>query len=55
MAAGGGLAFAALITLGPFPVSLILVTGQNPSNTDPPSAAMLAWAVAQVGLCLLAA
>ncbi|MFE9765328.1 acyltransferase [Streptomyces sp. NPDC005808] len=55
MAAGGGLAFAALITLGPFPVSLILVTGQTPSNTDPPSAAMLAWVVAQAGLCLLAA
>jgi hypothetical protein len=55
MAAGGGLAFVALVGLGPFPVSLILVTGQSPSNTDPPSAAMLAWAVAQVGLCLLAA
>ncbi|MFI9588399.1 acyltransferase [Streptomyces sp. NPDC052236] len=55
MAAGGGLAFAALITLGPFPVSLILVTGQTPSNTNPPSSAMLAWTVAQVGLCLLAA
>ncbi|MFD8721321.1 acyltransferase family protein [Streptomyces sp. NPDC059629] len=55
MAAGGGVAFAALVALGPFPVSLILVTGQTPSNTDPPSAAMLAWVVAQVGLCLLAA
>lgn len=55
MAAVGGLAFAALITLGPFPVSLILVTGQHPSNTNPPSAAMLAWVVAQAGLCLLAA
>ncbi|MFG3020076.1 acyltransferase [Streptomyces sp. NPDC048254] len=55
MAAGGGVAFAALVALGPFPVSLILVTGQDPSNTDPPSAAMLAWVVAQVGLCLLAA
>ncbi|WP_234375542.1 acyltransferase family protein [Streptomyces sp. CB01373] len=55
MAAGGGLAFAGLVALGPFPVSLILVTGQIPSNTDPPSAAMLAWAVAQVGLCLLVA
>ncbi|GAA3783421.1 acyltransferase [Streptomyces phyllanthi] len=55
MAACGGLAFAALVGPGPFPVSLILVTGQDPSNTDPPSAAMLAWAVAQVGLCLLAA
>ncbi|MGW1023577.1 acyltransferase family protein [Streptomyces sp. NPDC002577] len=55
MAAGGGAAFAALVALGPFPVSLILVTGQTPSNTNPPSAAMLAWVVAQVGLCLLAA
>ncbi|MFJ3303688.1 acyltransferase [Streptomyces sp. NPDC086549] len=55
MAAGGGLAFAALVALGPFPVSLILVTGQTPSNTNPPSAAMLAWVVAQVGLCLLVA
>jgi hypothetical protein len=55
MAVGGGLAFASLITFGPFPVSLILVTGETVSNTNPPSAAMLAWAVAQVGLCLLAA
>ncbi|GGN80206.1 hypothetical protein GCM10011579_065530 [Streptomyces albiflavescens] len=55
LAVGGGLAFAALVALGPFPVSLLLVTGQTPSNTNPPSAAMLAWAVAQVGLCLLAA
>ncbi|WP_189267003.1 acyltransferase family protein [Streptomyces fuscichromogenes] len=55
MAAGGGLAFAGLVALGPFPVSLILVTGQHPSNTDPPSAAMLAWVVAQTGLALLAA
>ncbi|MGW5653427.1 acyltransferase family protein [Streptomyces humi] len=55
MAAGGVAAFAALVTLGPFPVSLILVTGQHPGNTDPPSAAMLAWVVAQAGLCLLVA
>ena len=55
LAAGGGLAFALLVALGPFPVSLILVTGQTPSNTNPPSAAMLSWAVAQVGACLLAA
>ncbi|WKX12537.1 acyltransferase [Streptomyces sp. NL15-2K] len=55
LAAAGGVAFALLVWLGPFPVSLILVTGQDPSNTNPPSAAMLAWAVAQVGLCLLVA
>ncbi|MFJ8109905.1 acyltransferase [Streptomyces sp. NPDC096132] len=55
MAAVGGGGFALLVGLGPFPVSLILVTGQDPSNTNPPSVAMLAWAVAQVGLCLLVA
>ncbi|MFI6245608.1 acyltransferase [Streptomyces sp. NPDC051016] len=55
MASSGAVAFAALVALGPFPVSLILVTGQTPNNTDPPSAAMLAWVVAQVGLCLLVA
>jgi fucose 4-O-acetylase-like acetyltransferase len=55
MAAGGAVAFAALIALGPFPISLILVTGEDPSNTDPPSVAMLAWVVAQVGMCLLLA
>lgn len=31
------------------------MTGESVSNTNPPSAAMLAWAVAQVGLCLLVA
>jgi fucose 4-O-acetylase-like acetyltransferase len=55
MALVGGLSFWALVGPGPFPVSLILVTGQTPSNTNPPSAAMLAWAVAQAGLCLLVA
>jgi len=55
MAVGGVVAFAALVWLGPFPVSLILVTGQSPSNTNPPSAAMLAWAVGQAGLVLLLA
>jgi fucose 4-O-acetylase-like acetyltransferase len=55
LAVGGGAAFAALVGFGPFPVSLILVTGQDPSNTNPPSVAMLAWASAQAGLCLLVA
>ncbi|MEV0903311.1 acyltransferase family protein [Streptomyces hokutonensis] len=55
LAAGGAVAFAALVRLGPFPVSLILVTGQSPSNTNPPSVAMLAWAVGQAGLALLLA
>ncbi|WP_046261316.1 acyltransferase family protein [Streptomyces sp. WM6386] len=51
----GGAAFVGLVALGPYPVSLIRVTGQEPSNTDPPSLAMLAWVVAQVGGCLLLA
>ncbi|MEV7427553.1 acyltransferase [Streptomyces sp. NPDC091212] len=55
LALGGGAAFAALVALGPFPVSLILVTGEPVSNTDPPSVAMLAWVLTQCGLCLLAA
>ncbi|MDQ0959164.1 fucose 4-O-acetylase-like acetyltransferase [Streptomyces sp. B4I13] len=52
LALGGGAVFAALVGPGPFPVGLILVTGQDLSNTDPPSAALLAWAVAQVGVAL---
>ncbi|MEV6479306.1 acyltransferase [Streptomyces sp. NPDC051576] len=55
MAVGGVLGFAVLVGFGPFPVSLILVTGQHPSNTNPPSAAMLTWAVGQSGLALLLA
>ncbi|WP_256921210.1 acyltransferase family protein, partial [Streptomyces hilarionis] len=55
LAVGGGAAFAALVGPGPFPVSLILVTGQELSNADPPSPAMLAWGVAQVGAALLVA
>ncbi|MDN3026748.1 acyltransferase [Streptomyces sp. S.PB5] len=55
LAVCGGLGFAGLVGFGPFPVSLIRVTGQEPSNTDPPSLAMLAWVVAQVGVCLLVA
>ncbi|MGW1782130.1 acyltransferase family protein [Streptomyces sp. NPDC002143] len=55
MALAGAGVFVALVGPGPFPVSLILVTGQELSNTNPPSAAMLAWAVAQVGVALLVA
>lgn len=55
MAVGGGAGFALLVGPGPFPVSLILVTGEELSNTNPPSAAMLAWSSAQVGVALLIA
>lgn len=55
MAGAGAGVFFALVGAGPFPVSLILVSGQELSNTNPPSAAMLAWAVAQIGVALLVA
>lgn len=55
LAVAGGAAFALLVALGPYPVSLIRVTGQETGNTDPPSVAMLAWVVAQVGVCQLLA
>jgi fucose 4-O-acetylase-like acetyltransferase len=52
LALGGGLGFALLVAYGPFPVSLILVSTETVSNTNPPSVAMLAWVVAQCGLCV---
>ncbi|WP_063750097.1 acyltransferase family protein [Kitasatospora cheerisanensis] len=55
LAAGGAAGYAALVGFGPFPVSLVLVSGEEVSNTDPPSVAMLAWLLAQCGLCLLLA
>ncbi|GAA2115641.1 hypothetical protein GCM10009759_60700 [Kitasatospora saccharophila] len=55
LAAGGAAGYAALVGFGPFPVSLVLVSGEDVSNTDPPSLAMLAWLFAQCGLCLLLA
>ncbi|MFD9124399.1 acyltransferase family protein [Kitasatospora sp. NPDC059571] len=54
IAGAGAAAFALLVGYGPYPISLILVTGEAVSNTDPPSAALLAWAVAQCALCVLA-
>ncbi|MFB7949027.1 acyltransferase [Kitasatospora phosalacinea] len=55
LTAGGAAGYAALVGFGPFPVSLVLVSGEGVSNTDPPSLAMLAWLFAQCGLCLLLA
>ncbi|MFF2819331.1 acyltransferase [Kitasatospora cineracea] len=55
LAVGGAAGYAALVGFGPFPVSLVLVSGEEVSNTDPPSLAMLAWLLAQCGLCLLLA
>lgn len=51
---GGGFGVLALLTLvGPYPVSMIDVTGQEPHNASPPTLALLAAATMQLGLVLL--
>jgi surface polysaccharide O-acyltransferase-like enzyme len=52
LAAGSAVALALLILVGPYPVSMIGVPGQTLQNSDPPSAAMLAFACAQAGLVI---
>ncbi len=54
--AGGAVVTAvALIWWGPFPVSMVGVPGARIQNASPPSAALLAFGLAQVGVVLLAA
>jgi fucose 4-O-acetylase-like acetyltransferase len=52
LAGGSGCALWLLIWLGPYPVSMIGVPGQAVQNTEPPSAAMLAFGCAQAGLAI---
>jgi fucose 4-O-acetylase-like acetyltransferase len=52
LAGGSALALALLIALGPYPVSMIGVPGQALQNSDPPTAAMLAFGCAQAGLVM---
>jgi fucose 4-O-acetylase-like acetyltransferase len=52
---GGAALFAGLVLLGPFPPSLIGVTGERVNNTAPPSAALAAYAAAQIGLLVAVA
>ena len=52
LAFGSGLTLALLIWLGPYPVSMIGVPGQNVDNTTPPTAAALAFGCAQAGLAM---
>jgi fucose 4-O-acetylase-like acetyltransferase len=54
VAAVGAAAFACLVGLGPFPLSMIGVTGSTVTNTAPPSAALIAFAAAQTGLLVAA-
>jgi len=55
LAVVSAVALALLIGVGPFPVSMISVTGQTIQNSSPPSVAMLAFAGAQTGLAVLLA
>ncbi|WP_245836728.1 acyltransferase family protein [Mycobacterium bohemicum] len=52
LAAGSAVALALLIRLGPYPVSMIGVPGQEIENTTPPTVAMLAYACTQAGLAV---
>jgi fucose 4-O-acetylase-like acetyltransferase len=49
---GGTLILISLITVGPYPVSMVSVPGQEISNTLPPKIAMLALGIVQCGLLL---
>ena len=47
-------ALVALIWWGPYPVSMVGVPGARIQNASPPSAALLAFGLAQIGIVLLA-
>lgn len=49
---GGLAALVALTRWGPYPVSMVTAPGQEEQNTEPPTIAILALAVAQLGLAL---
>jgi hypothetical protein len=49
---GGAVILVGLITLGPYPVSMVGVPGQEISNTQPPKIAMLVLGIVQCGLLL---
>ena len=51
-AAGGMTALIALVTLGPYPISMVTVAGEEISNSLPPNLTLLALGVCQSGLLL---
>ncbi|HLZ36313.1 MAG TPA: acyltransferase [Mycobacteriales bacterium] len=53
LAVAGAAALLGLVTIGPYPVSMVAVPGEAVSNTAPPSLALLALAVTQTGIALL--
>ncbi|HEX4817336.1 MAG TPA: acyltransferase [Nonomuraea sp.] len=52
MAVAGSAALVVLTVPGPYPVSMVGVTGQEIQNTSPPTLALLALAAAQTGVAL---
>jgi fucose 4-O-acetylase-like acetyltransferase len=54
LAIGGSVAMAALLILGPYPVSMVGMPGEAISNMSPPTAALAAQATWLVGLAVLA-
>jgi surface polysaccharide O-acyltransferase-like enzyme len=54
LTAGAISALVALVWWGPYPVSMVGVPGARIQNASPPSAALLAFGLAQVGIVLLA-
>ncbi len=55
LAVGGAVGVVLLTTLGPYPVSMLAAPGERIQNNGPPSAALLALALAQIGIALLLA
>ncbi|MFE7722048.1 acyltransferase [Nocardia rhizosphaerihabitans] len=55
MAILGAIAYTALVWFDVFPLCMLMVSTQEISNTNPPSAAFLCFAVAQIGVVLLIA
>ena len=55
LASCSAVALVLLVTVGPYPVSMIGVPGQTLQNTSPPNLAILALGVAQAGVVLAAA
>ena len=53
LAVGGIVAAMLLVWLGPYPVSMLAAQGEAVQNNGPPSAALVALALAQTGLVLL--
>jgi fucose 4-O-acetylase-like acetyltransferase len=53
LAGTGACALVLLTTLGPYPVSMLAAPGERIQNNGPPSAALVALAVTQIGVALL--